>query len=198
MQCNTGDNGIVVIDSLHIDVESNPYLIMQTLRDKYDSKTPFAAINIWKKLLTIKWNRTKEKGSKHLQSVRDLFTQLDRPVADDRPKNGERFSETMKSIILLNTLPPSLNTDVKILPMHDKITTSQVEALIRKYADTESSQTNPMLTKRMRFLTLDIRRRRSSGRIRTSRARTRTLASRIRTINLVLSLLLRLSMMTIL
>jgi len=85
------DNGIVVIDSLHIDVESNPYLIMQTLRDKYDSKTPYAAINIWKKLLTIKWNRTKEKGSKHLQSVRDLFTQLDRLVADDRPKNGECF-----------------------------------------------------------------------------------------------------------
>ena len=133
------DNGIVVIDSLHIDVESNPYLIMQTLRDKYDSKTPYAAINIWKKLLTIKWNRTKEKGSKHLQSVRGLFTQLDRLVADDRPKNGECFSETMKSIILLNTLPPSLNTDVKILTMQDKITTSQVEALIRKYDDIESS-----------------------------------------------------------
>jgi transposase InsO family protein len=135
------NNGVVVIDSMHIDVDANPYLIMQTLRDKYDTKTPYAAINIWKKLLAIRWDRTKDKGSKHLQSVRDLFTQLDRLVADDRPKNGECFGETMKAIILLNTLPTSLATDVKILTTQDKIMVAQVESLVRKYDDLQPNTT---------------------------------------------------------
>ena len=133
------DAGVVTIGSMRIDVDANPYLIMQTLRDKYDTKTPYAAISIWKKLLEIRWDRNKDKGSKHLQSVRDLFTQLDRLVADDRPKAGECFGETMKAIILLNTLPSSLATDVKILTTQDKITIAQVESLVRKYDDLQSN-----------------------------------------------------------
>jgi hypothetical protein len=136
-RANKTDNGVVTLGSLRIDVDANPYLIMQTLRDKYDTKTPYAAISIWKKLLAARWDPSKEKGTKHLQNVRDLFMQLDRLVADDRPKSGECFGETMKAIILLNTLPSAFSTDVKILTTQDKITTSQVDALIRKYDDAD-------------------------------------------------------------
>jgi len=129
------DNGVVTVGSLRIDVEANPYLIMQTLRERYDTKTPYAAISIWRKLLESRWDRNKDKGSKFLQTARDMFTQLDQLVADDRPKAGECFGETMKAIILLNMLPSSLATDVKILTTQDKITVAQVESLVRKYDD---------------------------------------------------------------
>lgn len=136
------DHGVVTVGPLRIDVDANPYLIMQTLREKYDTKTPYAAINIWKRLLASRWDPSREKGSKHLQSLRDLFMQLDRLAADDRPKNGECFGETIKSIIMLNTLPQTFSTEVKILTTQEKITTAQVEAVIRKYDDIASRGTS--------------------------------------------------------
>ena len=129
------NNGTVTIGSMCVDVDANPYLIMQTLCDKYDTKTPYAALSIFKKLLEMRWDRSKVKGSTHLQAVRDLLTQLNRLVADDRPKAGECFGETMQAIIYLNTLPTSLATDVKILTTQDKITVAQVESVVRKYDD---------------------------------------------------------------
>lgn len=136
------DSGVVTVGPLRIDVDANPYLIMQTLRQKYDTKTPYAAINIWKRLLASRWDPSKEKGSKHLQTLRNLFTQLDRIVADDGHKKGECFGETIKSIIMLNTLPQTFSTDVKILTTQEKITTAQVEAVIRKYDDMGSRATS--------------------------------------------------------
>jgi hypothetical protein len=137
------DDGTVLIGDIKIEVDANPHLIMTTLRDKLDTRTQYAVLPMLKRLFQMRWNTSKTKASTHLQSVRDILTPLHRLLCDEKLKPGEAFGETLQAILILSTLPPDLETDVKILTAQERITLPQVEAVMRKHEDIELSQGKP-------------------------------------------------------
>ena len=134
------DNGATMVGTMKIAARENPYLIMETLRQKYDTKTQYATIGILDQLINLRLDHSKENGTIWFEKIRDLFTQLDRLTADDKPKPGECFGETVKSVITLRLLPTAWDTEIKILTNNERIPLDQVFQLLRRQDDLRNAQ----------------------------------------------------------
>ncbi|MCW3101490.1 MAG: retrovirus-related Pol polyprotein from transposon 1-94 [Chthonomonadaceae bacterium] len=137
------NNGTSVVDGLVIEADANPHLIMRTLRVKLDTRTQYASMPLLLNMFSQSMKLTatgKGAGIAHFYKFKEAFKQLFRVLADEKPKEGDGFNETLQSIIILASLPSDLSTEIKILTSKERISLSEVEGLLRKHDDLRPTQ----------------------------------------------------------
>ena len=108
-------------------INQNANELWTRLIDKYEKKSAFATLSIFKQLIGLSYQRD-ESPTMFRQRLDTLLLQLNRTV--DTVNAGEKLSEGIKAAIVLNALPNAYNTTIQTLlaqpiaPTIDSIFTS--------------------------------------------------------------------------